>query len=122
MKPFETSTMTLGKALRMAGVVAIVLLVFFYVLFQARNFIQGPELTLIENPEQIQHERRIILHGTAHNVVKLTLNGKEIHTDEHGSFTHTLVLENSYTIMSLNAQDRFGRTTSIVREFVYVGA
>ena len=104
----------------MAGIVLIVVLVLFYVHFQARNIIQGPALTLTDNLSAVQNERIITLHGTARNVVKLTLNGKEIHTDESGVFAHTLVLENSYTIMSLNAQDRFGRTTSLVKEFVYV--
>ena len=120
MNYFETYDITLGKALRVAGILLLVLLIIFYVQFQARNIIQGPALTLSNSLEPIQHERRITLDGTAHNVVKLTLNGKEIHTDENGAFSHTLVLENSYTIMSLNAQDRFGRTTSLTREFVYI--
>lgn len=120
MKPFNTSNITLGSVLRTVSTVFIVGLVVFYVHFQARNFIQGPTLTITDTLELVQHERIIILHGTAHNVVKLTLNGKEIHTDEGGSFAHTLVLENNYTIMSLNAQDRFGRTTSLIKEFVYV--
>lgn len=120
MNYFETHDITLGKALRVAGILLLGLLIIFYVQFQARNIIQGPALTISNSLDTIQHERRITLNGTAHNVVKLTLNGKEIHTDEHGAFSHTLVLEDSYTIMSLNAQDRFGRTTSLIKEFVYI--
>jgi hypothetical protein len=122
MRPFDTSTITLGSVLRTLGVIFIVVLVVFYVLFQARNIIQGPAITLTGTYASIQHERLITLHGTAHNVVKLTLNGKEIHTDKAGVFVHPLVLENGYTIVSLNAEDRFGRTTSLVREFVYVAS
>ncbi|MFZ2253409.1 MAG: hypothetical protein WAW13_04570 [Minisyncoccia bacterium] len=120
MNFFESHDITLGKALRIASIFFIVSLIVFYVQFQARNIIQGPALTITNTLPSIQHERRITINGTAHNVVKLTLNGKEIHTDEDGAFSHTLVLENSYTIMSLNAQDRFGRTTSLIKEFVYV--
>jgi hypothetical protein len=120
MNYFESNDITLGRALRIAGVVLLGSLIIFYVQFQARNIIQGPTLAITNTLPSIQHERHITLNGTAHNVVKLTLNGKEIHTDENGAFSHTLVLENSYTIMSLNAQDRFGRTTSLIKEFVYV--
>ena len=116
----ESHDITLGKALRIASIFLLASLIVFYVQFQARNLIQGPALTITNTLDPIQHERHITLNGTAHNVVKLTLNGKEIHTDEDGAFSHTLVLENSYTIMSLNAQDRFGRTTSLMREFVYI--
>jgi hypothetical protein len=68
----------------------------------------------------VQHERSVTLSGSTQNIVKLTSNGKEIHTDASGSFTHELILENGYTIVSLQAQDRFGRTTSLTHEFVYI--
>lgn len=120
MKPFTTLDMTLGEGLNILGIVSIVALIIFYVHFQARNIIQGPALTLTDTFSSVQHERLITLHGTARNAVQLTLNGKEIHTDEHGTFTHMLVLENNYSIMSLDARDRFGRTASLTKEFVYV--
>ena len=68
----------------------------------------------------VQHDRTVTLTGNTHNIVKLTLNGMEIHTNEQGAFTRILLLENGYTIMTLQAQDRFGRETSVVREYVYV--
>jgi hypothetical protein len=117
--PF-TRTFTFRKLLRTIGVFTIVLVTLAYIAYQARNIIQGPALTLTGDYTAVQHEKIITLTGTTHNIVKLTLNGKEIHTDEAGVFSHDVVLENGYTIMTLAAEDRFGRTTSVVREYVYV--
>jgi hypothetical protein len=68
----------------------------------------------------VSHTQHVTVTGTAKNIVKLTLNGREIHTNETGDFTHELVLENGYTILTLAAQDRFGRATSLTRTYVYV--
>ncbi len=113
-------TITLGFGLRFVGISALIFVLVWYVQFQARNFIQGPSITLLDSYEPIQHERSTTLTGATRNIVKLTLNGREIHTNESGEFAQTLILENGYTIMKLTAQDRFGRVTSLEREYVYV--
>ncbi len=113
-------SITLGILLRFIGIVTLIVLIFVYVQFQARNILLGPTISLTDSYETVQHERTIVLQGIAHNIVKLTLNGRAIHTTEQGDFTQTLVLENGYTIMELTAQDRFGRVTSLKREFVFV--
>jgi hypothetical protein len=119
MDCINTHSLTLGKILRVLGVVALVSLLVWYVHFQARNFLTGPTIDLDDTYGVLHHEQSIVLSGTAHNIVKLTLNGREIHTNEEGSFAQTLVLEHGYSIMTLEAQDRFGRITSLQKEFVY---
>jgi hypothetical protein len=97
-----------------------VFVVFIYVQFQARNFLQGPSISLDEIGGTLQKEQAIPITGKAQNIVKLTLNGREIHTNGNGDFAQTLILEDGYTIMTLEAQDRFGRKTFLTREFVYL--
>ncbi len=120
MKAFRIPTVTLGVLIRSVSIVGLIVLIVVYVHFQARNFIQGPTITLTGDYTPLQHERRVTLSGTVHNIVKVTLNGKEIHTNEDGAFSQDLILENGYSLMSLEASDRFGRTTSLTREYVYV--
>ena len=110
---------TLGTILKFVGIAVLAGLLLFYVHFQARNFINGPMITLEDTHGILHHDRTIPLTGCAHNIVKLTLNGREIHTNEEGNFTEMLVLEDGYTVMTLEAHDRFGRTTSLTREYVY---
>lgn len=120
MRELPVSSMQLGQVLRVLASTLMVLLVISYVLFQARNLIQGPRIELQGELPTVQHERMVTLRGTAKNIVSLTLNGNTIFTDEHGNFSKVLVLPNGYTIMTLMAKDRFGRTTSLTRSFVLV--
>jgi len=90
-----------------------------YALFQARFLIEGPVVTLHNLPQVTQTQRTVILEGTAQNIVRITLNGRQIYTDKDGYFKETLVLENGYTIATLQAHDRYGRERSYTQEFVY---
>ena len=119
MDRISLHTLTLGAILKCVSIVVLAGLLVWYVHFQARNFLEGPTIEISDTQGVLHHERTIPLSGIAQNIVKLTLNGKEIHTNEAGSFSHTLVLEDGYTIMTLSAHDRFGRITSLTREFVY---
>lgn len=114
------SNITLGTFLQFIGIGFIVVLILLYVQFQARNILLGPTIALTNASPVLQHERTLTLAGKAQNIVKLTINGREIHTNEQGEFAQALVLENGYTIVTLRAQDRFGRETTLTREYVYV--
>lgn len=90
-----------------------------YILFQARLLLQGPQITLTQQPAIQQNSRTMQLEGLAQNIVGITLNGRPIYTDENGYFKETLILENGYTIATLRAQDRYGRATALTQTFVY---
>jgi hypothetical protein len=93
-----------------------------YVLFQARYLIFGPQITLEATHPGRTNQPVVILRGHAHTIARLWLNDRQIFTDRAGNFEEALVLENGYTIATLAAEDRFGRRTTLTREFVYVPA
>jgi hypothetical protein len=93
--------------------------ILLYVLFQARFLIQGPQIALIEEPASVQNSQVVHLRGTARNITKISLNGRQIFTDKVGYFDEALVLENGYTIATIQATDRYGRNARIVKQFVY---
>ncbi len=97
-------------------------LLLLYLLFQARFLISGPQIVLIEEVRGLTNERQVFLTGTAHNIARLWLNDRPIYTDPQGNFKEALVLENGYTVSTLRAEDRYGRTTTIARPFVYIPA
>lgn len=100
----------------------VLLLMILFIGFQARFLIVGPQINVTEAPEGPQNQRQITLSGTAYNISHLWLNDRTIYTDAQGNFKETIVLENGYTIATLRAQDRYGRTTEVERELVYVPA
>lgn len=90
-----------------------------YVLFQARFLLEGPQITITSDVPGVQQSRVVTLEGTAQNIVRITLNGRQIFTNEAGYFSERIVLENGYTVATLRAHDRYGRTTTQTRDFVY---
>lgn len=105
--------------LKLIGILMLLCLIIFYVMFQARFLITGPQITLTDEPDTRQNERVVTLTGKALNITHLWLNGRQIYTDVNGYFEEALVLENSYTITTLQAKDRYGRETRVVRSFAY---
>lgn len=111
--------MTLGRVLSGVGVALLVLFIFLYMQFQARNFLQGPEVSLRGEYYPVQLSEVLTIAGNAQNIVRLTLNGREISTDAEGWFSETIQLEKGYAIYTLYAEDRYGRSTTVERGYVY---
>ncbi len=111
MSPLILREVSFERPLKIFFIGVCIIFFLSYAALQARNLILGPTIALSESVETIQDERFVTVHGEARNVIVLWLNGQEIHTNERGVFEHTLTLENGYTIMTLEAEDRFGRRT-----------
>lgn len=104
------------------GLIALItLLIIAYAVWQARLLIIGPTITLAEELNAVQPTRTITLSGQAANIVGITLNGRTIYTDKNGNFTESIILENGYTMVTIEGTDRYGRNTILQREFVYTG-
>jgi hypothetical protein len=95
-------------------------LALLYILFQARFLLAGPQIVLNETTPNPQIARVVVLEGKAQNIVRMTLNGRQIFTDTTGYFNEELILENGYTIATLAAEDRYGRIETITRMFVFL--
>lgn len=103
------------------GILTLAILagIVWYGHFQARSFLAGPQIDL-QNPDAaLQTDKMVTVRGHAYNVTELMLNGKMIHSNEDGYFDESLVLSEGYTIMTLYAKDRYGRTTTLSRPLVY---
>lgn len=118
MTPIAIHLLTLRKTLGYVVVFSIITLLVAYVAYQARFVIAGPTLEIYAT-ETVSAERTVTLEGQAYNIVNIELNGRAIYTNERGYFKETLVLENGYTIATVRAKDRYGRTTTAERSFVY---
>lgn len=111
-------TPKLIAGISVAALVAIGLGVYAY--FQFREYLRGPMLA-IEEPlnGSLSTTSIVILRGYARNVSFLTLNGRQIFTDERGRFNESLLLPDGYSIMLLEAKDRFGHVVEERLELVY---
>ena len=96
------------------------LLVLMFVVFQARYLIIGPRIVITTAPSGPQNVRTIEIAGVAYNISRLWLNDRPIFTNATGNFKEAIVLENGYTIATLRAEDRYGRSTKVDTRLVYV--
>ncbi|TSC57389.1 MAG: Uncharacterized protein Greene041679_334 [Parcubacteria group bacterium Greene0416_79] len=93
---------------------------FAYVYLQSREYLRGPRLTITEPKDGSETaEAELSVSGTAHNVSYLSLNGRQIFTDERGRFKELLLLHAGYNIMTLAGKDRFGQTREKRLELIY---
>jgi len=118
--PLFGKHITLRNLLYYSAIVFATSVVVAYTLFQARFILSGPTVAFTNEVGMVQQERVVTLEGSAENIVKLTLNGRQIYTDKSGYFKEALVLENGYTIATVEAHDRYGRVRRYTKEFVYV--
>jgi len=81
-----------------------------YCLFQARFLILGPGVA-IESPGDgfVANSSLIMLSGTARNAAWLSLNDRQIYTNEEGQWSEKLILSEGLSIMTVRVRDRFGR-------------
>lgn len=121
MSPIAPRTITLRSILFYICVGIGIFGFIAYALFQARFILEGPEIFLTSTTSPSQSQRLITLQGTAKNIVRISLDGRQIYTDKYGNFKEALVLENGYTIATLQAEDIYGRTIKHTEKFVYTG-
>ena len=61
----------------------------------------------------------IEVKGNAKNAIYLSLNGREIFIDKDGSFTEAVSLLPGLSVVTLDAQDKFGKTSKKKFEVIY---
>jgi hypothetical protein len=86
-------------------------LLFSYGAFEARRLLQGPQVTILSPLNgSATSSSAVAVAGEAHNISFLTLNDKPIYAEESGHFSVLLSPPPGYTVFTVAATDRFGRT------------
>ncbi len=83
-----------------------------YGLFNARNLLIGPEISIFSpSAGKEVSENFILVQGRAKNVVFLSLNDRPIFIDTEGNFKEKLLLNPGSNIIRLYGRDRFKQDT-----------
>lgn len=99
-------------------IILAVLAVVLYGLFEARRLLEGPRITITSPQDGSAVAQSLVrIAGEAHNIAFLTINDKPAFTDEEGHFELLLTPAAGYTVFTVAATDRFGRS---VREEVSI--
>ncbi len=98
----------------------LVLFALSYGLFQSRNLVKGPVLTIL-NPQSgaLLADSLATITGAVENAKEVMVNGRSIDIDESGNFRDEVLVSYGYNIVTVKAVDRFGRETEKTLELVY---
>lgn len=90
-------------------IIAAFSIIVAYSLYQGRFIIFGPQVWI----DNIQDGATVVdsvitIMGRAKNVAWLSLNDRQIFTDENGFWSEKLVLAQGLSIITIKGKDRFG--------------
>lgn len=68
--------------------------------------------------EQKENSSIALVKGTAEKATYLTLNGREIFIDKKGNFSELVAILPGFSVVTLNAKDKFGKTAEKKFEIV----
>lgn len=114
--------MNFRKKLKIWGTISVLIIVFVYALFNARQLLSGPHIT-IKSPENgLSFDTPFIeIIGEAKNTSFINMNGRTIYINENNEFSEKLLLPPGTSIIKIDAQDRFGRSTEETLWYKYTG-
>lgn len=106
--------------IRISIIVLIFLAIIGYGLFQARNLLRGPEISISSPINGTSYTSAIVMvAGMATNITHISLDDRPIFVDKLGNFSEKLLLAPGYNIIKLEAQDKFGRSKERLLELNY---
>lgn len=90
--------------------IILFILLIAYSLYQARALLVGPQIW-VENPKDGHRveDPLVIVEGQSKNIAWISLNDRQIFTDEEGKWSEKLLVSPGLSIMTVKARDRFGR-------------
>ena len=100
----------------------ICLFVVVYSLFEAKNLLEGPNLTVsLPNKSYVSTTNsEFDITGNAKNILSLTVNNRPILITPEGDFADKLLLLSGYNRIAIIARDKFGRESAKIIEAVLI--
>ena len=105
---------------KIAATALVGILILGYAYFQIMRVAQGVTLSLREPASGATFSKPLIaVSGQANRASFISINDRQIFTDESGHFKEEVLLAKGYNVLTVAVKDRFGTTRKEVREVVY---
>ena len=101
------------------GMISSVVLMGSYFIYQMRDWIFLPELTVQEPADGATFwGPAVIIQGITTPGTRLTVEGVEAYSGKNGEFRVDLLLPNGFHVIDIVAENRFGRKSVLERKIV----
>ena len=109
----------LVKIIRNTLVVGFFIFILLYVILNTRLISKGVKLSVLGVTNgTVYEEGALPITGNASRARHVLINGREINIDQAGDFSDTLVLLPGYNIITISAEDKFGKVTKQVFDII----
>lgn len=110
---------TAKSFLKLWGIIAIIVFIGGYSLYESRNIIRGPIIEIFEPVNGAATLKPLIeIKGRVENISSISINDRQITTDREGIFSEKILLSPGYNAVKIFGQDKFGRHTEKMLELV----
>ena len=110
---------SLASALRLAGTAALAILFVGYLGWQIKGIIQPPRLMVYSPFEgDVVNQLSALVQGETEHEARLTVNGQEIMVNEAGKFEDKIDLSPGVNTITVAAEKKHGKTTTVTRHLV----
>ncbi len=112
--------MNTKAVLKMILTLTVISIIVGYSYYKSKDFIIGPTI-IITSPQTGDgvSESLIEILGIANSISYISINDRQIFTNEEGEFREKLLLFSGYNIISIKARDKFDRKIEKILEIVY---
>ena len=94
--------------------------IFGYTYYRTQDLIRGPRIEISYPVNGSTLDTSLItIEGVARNIASITLNDRKIFVDEDGGIREDILLTYGYNVLTLKAEDKFGRKVTHRLELVY---
>jgi len=109
-----------ASILKILLVVMVAGLIVTYTYYKTRDFIHGP-VVIITSPVNgtTVNDSLVEIVGEAKRIAYISINDRQIFTNEEGNFKEKLLLFPGYNIISIKVSDKFDRNIEESLEIVY---
>ena len=107
------------KKITWAAVALVFVLVVGYLFYQFDFLIAPPKLVVSYPADDLIIERTTLeVIGESDPTAKLTINGQQVFIEKGGGFKQEINLSPGLNTLNIEAQNRFGRSSSIIRKII----
>ncbi len=115
----KTKNLNLTKIIKTTAIIGFLVFIVGYAVLNTRLISKGINLKIngIENGK-IYEESSIDITGNAKRARHVLVNGREINLNQEGEFSDVLIILPGYNIITISAEDKFGKITKQVFEII----
>ena len=97
--------------------IAIASIILIYFISRIFNYLYGPIIKIYSPTKgEIVQAETFYVDGNVKNVKNISINGKDMTIDEKGNFKEEIVAKSPYTLIVIEAVDKYGKTKEKIME------